>query len=233
MQEYLEKRGILTEHMLGESTVWLLRLQDLTGEEYAEMYFRLSGERQKKADGIRAEWKRKQSVGAGYLLYLLKKRFSIEEEPVVLPGGKPAFPGNGEIFFNLSHSGKYAGLAYGKRNLGLDMESVKRADLRVAKRFFRKEEYEYLASLEDGAGADAFCRIWTGKEAVLKAAGKGISASLDGFSVLGGALDASGTEDLCVETEISRGEDRYGLCQRRLTEKGTLLWVSVAVLHEC
>lgn len=228
----MEKKGILTEYTWRDSTLWLLRLQDLTEEDYAEMYACIGSMRQEKADGIKVPWKKRQSIGAGYLLYLLKKQFSIEEDPTISPGGKPAFPENKELFFNLSHSGTYAGLAFGKRELGLDLESIKRADLRMAKRFFREEEYEYLVNLEEHRRAEAFCRLWTGKEAVLKAAGKGLAVSLDSFSVLGDTESFWGKKCSFAETVVSWGEDRYQLRQQKLTEGEALLWVSVAILHE-
>lgn len=232
MRKILEKRGILTEYTWGDSTLWLLCLQDLAEEDYAEMYASIGPARQNKADEIKAALKRKQSIGAGYLLYLLKKQFSIAEDPVISPGGKPVFPENKEIFFNISHSGTYVGLAFGKRELGLDMESVKRADLRVAKRFFREEEYEYLANLEESVRADAFCRLWTGKEAILKAAGKGLAASLDGFPVLGDSEAASGKESFLMDAVVSWGDNRYGLRQQKFPESEALFWVSMAILHE-
>lgn len=232
MRAELEKRGILKEYILGGSTVWLLYLRELTEKDFVKLYACLSAERRKKADGIRAEGKRKQSIGGGYLLYLLKKQFSIEEEPVIMPGGKPAFSPERGIWFNISHSGAAAALAFGEKVLGLDIEYGKRADLKVAKRFFRQEEYDYLAGLEEGAREDAFCRIWTGKEAVLKAAGRGLSVPLNSFSVLGETKKEAAKEGDFLEISVCLAGDRYGLCQQKLTENGYFLWASVAFLHE-
>lgn len=204
----------IKEYTMQDSTVWLLHLREMSRKDLESMYACCSIERQKKAESLRSEVKWRQSVGAGYLVFLLKKHFSIEEEPVVLPGGKPVFAKKSELCFSLSHSGDYAALAFGRKPLGMDIECVRRANLKVAKRFFQKEEYEYLAEREGAEQADAFFRIWTGKEAVVKAAGGGLSVPLDSFSVLGKRLESSGYA--------------YELYQQKLAESGQALWISVA-----
>lgn len=136
---------LVKEYRMGESTIWLLCLEDISEADFDEMYACCTKERREAADRIKSGLKRRQSVGAGYLLSLLKKQFFIEEDPVVLQGGKPAFREERNLHFNISHSGGYAVLAYGEAPLGVDIECVKRADLKVAKRFFRREEYDYLA----------------------------------------------------------------------------------------
>ena len=204
----------LKEYVMQGSTVWILSLQELCEADLQNMYACCSEVRQQKAARLGSEMKKGQSVGAGYLLYLLKKRFAIEEEPVILSGGKPVFQKNAGVHFNLSHSGDYAALAFGKNELGMDIECVKRANLKVAKRFFKQEEYDYLSGKEGEEQADAFFRIWTGKEAVVKAAGGGLSVPLDSFCVLEERIESCGKV--------------YELCRRKLTEKGQTLWISVA-----
>lgn len=212
--EGIESR--IREYSLGDCTLWLLSLEGLPEADFARMYACCSPERQRAADRIRSALKRRQSVGAGYLLYCLKERFFIGEEPIVLSDGKPVFPEKYGVHFNISHSGGYAVLAFGEAPLGVDIEEVKRADLKVAKRFFREEEYRYVSGREEAGQADAFCRIWTGKEAVVKASGAGLLVPLDSFSVLGEIAECSG--------------NRYHLYQQKMTEEGKSFWVSAARL---
>lgn len=203
-------------HMLENATVYLISLQELSEGDFQEMYALCSRERREKVDKITSVMKQKQSICAGYLIYFLKKKFGIEEEIVVLPEGKPVFRENRDVYFNISHSGGYVVLAFGNAPLGVDIECVRETNLKLAERFFAKEEYEYLLAQKEDDRKDAFCRIWTGKEAVVKAEGSGLSRSLDSFSVL--------------ENSVELSEKKYELCQRRLPIEGQSVWVSVARL---
>ncbi|MGW7077323.1 4'-phosphopantetheinyl transferase family protein [Streptomyces sp. NPDC054866] len=83
--------------------------------------------------------------------------------------GKPVVAGVEQPHFSLSHSGEMALLALAPRPVGVDVE-LARASLdvmRLARRFFPEEERE----LVERGGHDAFTRLWTRKEACVKAAG--------------------------------------------------------------
>lgn len=208
------KESMVKEYRLEGSTIWLLGVRELAETDLDEMYACCSRTRQEEADRVKSELKRRESLGAGYLLFLLKKRFSIAEDPVVLQGGKPVFQGENRLHFNISHSGGYVALAFGKEPLGVDIECVKWKDLKVAKRFFRQEEYDYLAEKAGAEQTDIFCRMWTGKEAVLKASGAGLSLPLNSFSVLEEMVECSGKQ--------------YELQWQKIAETGQELWVCVA-----
>ncbi|MFJ2865088.1 4'-phosphopantetheinyl transferase family protein [Kitasatospora sp. NPDC087314] len=85
------------------------------------------------------------------------------------PWGKPEVEGAAGLYFSLSHSGEIALLALASRPVGVDVE-LARADLdidRLAGRFFPPEERRLVAR----DGHDAFTRLWTRKEACVKASG--------------------------------------------------------------
>ena len=68
--------------------------------------------------------------------------------------------------------------------IGFDLEPVARAvDLAVADRFFSDQEVAWLGAQEELARAEAFLRLWTLKEAFIKATGKGLTQDLAAFSV--------------------------------------------------
>lgn len=83
--------------------------------------------------------------------------------------------------FNWSHSGDLALVALAlDLPLGVDIErhaSNPRA-LDIARRFFDRSEAESLAQLSGDALDHAFLDLWCAKEAVLKAAGEGLSFGL-------------------------------------------------------
>ena len=100
--------------------------------------------------------------------------------------GKPRLTDHPSVHFSLSHSGDRAMLAVSdQREIGIDIERVRPLDhLDLARRYFHPNE---VAAIEGVKAPDeqllAFFRIWTLKEAVVKAIGKGLSIPLDTFDV--------------------------------------------------
>ena len=101
------------------------------------------------------------------------------------PHGKPALIGE-DLQFNASHSGALALIGVSQRRpIGVDIEQMRGniEELRLARTFFRGDEHNFLAGLAGARRLDAFYRIWTAKEAVLKAFGFGVTAYLKDFRV--------------------------------------------------
>jgi 4'-phosphopantetheinyl transferase len=103
--------------------------------------------------------------------------------------GKPSIAnmfGDSEINFNLSHSHGLAAYAFTRRRgVGIDIERV-RSNLsfeRIAKRFFTTEEFQELSSLAQDEFIEGFFKLWTHKEAYIKAKGTGLSIPLNRFAV--------------------------------------------------
>lgn len=105
------------------------------------------------------------------------------------PFGKPFLPRYPQLHFNLSHTQTAFAFAIAQDDaVGVDVEGNrgrvehKRA---VAKRFFHPDEAGWLDQFRDEeAYVQAFIRIWTRKEAYLKALGLGLSKPLNSFSCL-------------------------------------------------
>ncbi len=100
------------------------------------------------------------------------------------PQGKPRLAGSlnrTDLRFNLTHSDQTIGIATSlSREVGIDIEKV-RTDLnlvRLARRFLPSHQ---AAELEQAAAQDrpeAFFRLWTRREALLKASGNGLGGDL-------------------------------------------------------
>jgi 4'-phosphopantetheinyl transferase len=115
------------------------------------------------------------------------------------PHGKPMVP-SAPIHFNLSHSGELALVALCEHaEVGVDIERIRPVSnvLALAKRFFTPGEYAELSSLGPAAQPDGFFKLWTQKEALLKATGLGIANGLKRFEVTnrngGGLVQVDGT----------------------------------------
>ncbi|MFI9552546.1 4'-phosphopantetheinyl transferase family protein [Nonomuraea endophytica] len=92
----------------------------------------------------------------------------------------PDRPGSGQgLDFNLSHSGEWALIAVAPegRRVGVDVERISPgADiLELAARMYQPEEIERVRA----AGAPEFFRLWTAKEAYIKATGVGLAGLRD------------------------------------------------------
>lgn len=148
----------------------------------------LSPYRQQKTALLKHEKDKNRSLGAGILLdhalmvYGLRER-SIEYE--IGKWGKPALKYHPNIHFSISHSGDYAICSIGDKPMGNDIELIKPGRLKVADRFFAREELEWMYAVQDEEEVTRrMFRIWTMKESFLKVTGKGISLPLGDFAVV-------------------------------------------------
>ena len=114
------------------------------------------------------------------------------QEILVVPLGKSRLGGTcgqGRLRFNVSHSGDLwaCALAVGAE-VGLDVEEIRpeRAVESMARRYFSGIEADAVLALDGPERVAAFHRVWTRKEAWLKAQGFGITIPLDSFSVIHG-----------------------------------------------
>lgn len=128
--------------------------------------------------------------------------------------GKPYVLDAGYPHFNLSHAGHCIAFAFSRQQeLGVDVENVRRrrSSLALAERFFAMEELQALAALEPSERDAAFVRLWTGKEAVLKALGRGLAFGLHRLSF---SLDDGASEGRLVAITDEAGPlDAWQVCR--------------------
>jgi 4'-phosphopantetheinyl transferase len=98
--------------------------------------------------------------------------------------GKPRVAGGAGPRFNLSHCDGLATCAVSEcTELGLDVENIDRpAPLEVLTTCFAASEVRWLRSLPEEAQQIAFVRLWTLKEAYIKAIGIGLAQPLDALA---------------------------------------------------
>jgi len=103
--------------------------------------------------------------------------------------GKPSLSTihhNPGLHFNLSHSKQFMSVGFAKDALiGMDVELMKplKDHLEIAKRFFSNSEIEQLNAFPKEKILEGFYSCWTGKEAVIKLSGEGLSYPLKDFDV--------------------------------------------------
>lgn len=179
------------EAVAEEVHLWALPLAESDDEGAAETL--LSADERDRAARFRfARDRRRFSLGRAGLRRLLG--IYLDRDPAALdfaygPAGKPELAGSAEasgLRFNLSNSADWALLAVARgRQLGVDLEGIPegRDLMAIARRFFAAEEVTAFEGFAADQRAEAFCAIWTRKEALLKAFGAGLSLPLDGFCV--------------------------------------------------
>ena len=94
--------------------------------------------------------------------------------------GKPFLNDSPHIQFNISHAGHYIACAVADESVGIDIELIKPADLKIAERFFTLDETAYILA---GDQTLRFYEVWTKKESRIKWEGKGLHKPLSSFSV--------------------------------------------------
>ncbi len=114
--------------------------------------------------------------------------------------GKPYLPDHPWLHFSVSHSGGLVAVGVSLDEIGIDIERVRdRARLgAVTQRFLAQSEADGITRLAPGQTTEAFHRVWTAKEAYVKALGTGLHTPLHSF-------------ELDVETLTPVGGSRDGL----------------------
>ena len=173
----------------------------------------LSPDREEQAvtlldEAERARWKRSLSKQARYAFALCRAalRITLAEHAGCdaedlsfghLDHGKPFAIIGGRrsgIGFNVSHSGGHGLIAIGGHgDLGVDVESrsLHRDFTGLASRVYGPRERQRLAQVSGAARIHLFYRLWTMKEALLKATGTGLSLGPSRFEIPESMLDGA------------------------------------------
>ena len=125
-----------------------------------------------------------------------------------LPAGQGRQDACDTVSFNVSHSGDWVVLAFGRnRNIGVDVEKIKwEMDVEsIASRYFAPAEIALIANAEDRHSI--FFQLWARKEAYVKACGSALFRELGSFSVPlnGGELPETGEKDGWIFQRLEAG----------------------------
>lgn len=169
------------ELKVGAIHVWRVEL-DVGAEALAELRRVLAADEQQRADRFRFEVDRHRFIAARATLRQLLARYlattSAQVQFCYGDRGKPAIdqPGT-DLAFNVAHSQNQMLCAITRQHrVGIDLEFLRDIqDLEsLAQRFCQPAESAALLTLAKAQRPEAFFRLWTCKEAVLKAIGTGL-----------------------------------------------------------
>ena len=148
---------------------------------------KVNEQRRTKVLRCKNEEDKKRTLLAGYLLSIGLENLGYTYENLEFTSttaGKPYVVDHPEICFSLSHSGKYAVCLVSDHNVGVDVEYKNRKLLlsgndskllSVIKSSFSDEEFADYQNTPKELQTEFFLRMWTRKEAVSKAVGKGLA----------------------------------------------------------
>jgi len=174
-----------------ELHVWRASL-DLPAELLQRLAKTLSANENERAGKfLIARTRERFIVARGLLRQLLGMYLGLDPEKIDFqygPQGKPSLLAthDSNVSFSVSHSQAMGLFAFCRgREVGVDIEEVKPEfkGMQIASHFFSGEEIAGLAKLPPDLADEAFFQCWTGKEAYVKARGKGLSFPLWNFSI--------------------------------------------------
>lgn len=151
-------------------TVYLANIQKLR-PYYHECLYLISSKRRDTLLRYHSEEDKLRKVAAG-LLYR-KYLHVIDEHEFIYGANGKSYLQEGKSFFNLSESGDYVAIALSNQEIGIDIEkivSVTDMNLLAAERIFTPNECLWMRETKT---QERFFYLWTQKESILKAGGRG------------------------------------------------------------
>ncbi|MGH8549968.1 MAG: 4'-phosphopantetheinyl transferase family protein [Methylococcales bacterium] len=175
----------------GTVHLWSVALE---GDAYLIRHFlpRLSEDEKLRAARYHFPLHRNRWVVSRYALRgILAGYAAVSPESLIFRTGEYGKPelanayGPVRLHFNLAHSGDQAVLAVARNEVGIDIETINPEVpwQSLAPQVLSRQEYESWMRFPEELRRHLFFRIWTAKEAYLKARGLGLSMPLGAFSV--------------------------------------------------
>ena len=173
--------------------VYLMRLSQIEKlpPAFAAAHF---PQRYRNSARFRFESDRLRSYGAGALLWYCFG--DVETQLQKGEYGKPYLV-DSAVQFNLSHSGTFVVIACGEGSVGIDIETCTEKNLTAAPRVYTPAELAWMQA----EPLPRFETLWTVKESVMKALGKGFQLEPCSFDVMallnGEALEIENVKLYC------------------------------------
>lgn len=171
------------------ATVWLIRT-DLPPDLLGHLESVLDEPERDRANRLTGERDRCRFIAVhGAVRIILARRAGLRPQDLAWrfgPNGKPELdprgaPGRSPVQLNYSESGGAAMLAYADdRAVGVDVQKIPEPQIaaRIAERFYQPADIRFVTTARPDLVADRFARLWSRKEACVKAHGGRLTQSL-------------------------------------------------------
>lgn len=208
IQKLKDKKNINKIKIDENTFLYFINIKNIT----LDLMYSLSKARQEKINSYKYAINKKQSLGAGILLKEALKKYKIKEKNIILKTneyGKPYIENYENIYFNISHSNDYSILVISNKEVGCDIEKIKRINKFVIGKCFSKNEQDYIKNSFNKEST--FIQIWTIKESYLKALGCGLNKEMSEL-------------DFVNKNEIIQTYNNFKLKQYNLDDYYITIW---------
>ncbi len=206
--------------LLGQETVHVWRANlDLSSAQISHLHSVLSTDEIIRAERFRFEQHKNRFIAArGILRKLLGQYLKVSPKNLEFrygERGKPELADSrtaNNLQFNLSHSQDLALFGFATHaRIGVDIERLKPMPdaIKMAQRFFTPQESTLVRDRVGIKQMQMFFRLWTAKEAYLKALGTGLSGSLSSFNI---EFHSNGRIGLSSTREDAEATAKWFLC---------------------
>ena len=173
------------------------KVSELSDEAYKKSFFCMNADRQAKVKRYRNELQKKCTLAGEWIAREIMSEItgkkpehfiiSVDEKGKLFCENVP------HLHFNISHSDNFVAVAVCNSPVGIDIETIRKVSLKLAKRVCTPKELEYVFDKipdeedylsENPTYIKRFLEIWTIKEAYFKCTGTGITdfQSVDALS---------------------------------------------------
>lgn len=161
---------------------------------------------------------------------LKKRNIRYDEGTPLVKGrlGKPSLAEHPDVHFNLSHAKGITACVVSDSVCGIDCEAVRPYRENVVRRAFSEEEQQLFGTVSGEERDRLFTRLWTLKEAYVKAIGIGVSYPMDTveFSFSGDEI-ISNRNDCRFKQFITKNNSFVvSVCELKSTDPGKKLIIS-------
>ncbi len=168
-------------------TIFFVDIKEKLNNTKLEQYLRLVSTKKRERFQGKLNIHTKLSIYAEVLLRTqICKDLKLQNSDIVFAlnkYGKPYLINYPNYYFSISHTNNAIAIAFSESQIGIDIERIQNADLRIARRFYCEKEKEYIYKAPNNIN-ERFYEIWTRKEAYIKYIGKGLSIPLNSFDTL-------------------------------------------------
>lgn len=186
-----------------------------------KFYYYLNFLNQEEIDKILKYKRYEDSLRSLYGKLILKNMLNLDKIQLKYnKWRKPELLNSSRIHFNISHSGEWVVVGVATKPIGIDIQKMDKIDLSITKKYFSKVESEYIFSLPQNDRINAFFKLWTLKEAFIKAKGMGLYMALNSFTI-----DISNRKPVLFN-------DESGKCQLSVERVEKDYFMAVCILEE-